>query len=1761
MIKIVPQETSVIREVIFFRSNPLLLLFALFVHVIPVVGQQSSCSSLVADAGADISLCMGTPHALGGAPTASGGSGGYFYSWSPNVNISCRNCPNPVFTGLQSQLYTVNVTDNNGCSTQDIIRVNVLPDSNLVNNASFERGEVPVARGEIGKAENWFAASGTPDLFDSRVACVVPCNNLVPEVLCVGVPCNQVGFEPERSGLGRYIGLRATGGIDALTYADLAGNKVAEDLHFTVEAAETHLRKPLVPGETYDLQFYGSLADQGDVYMDSLRLDSIRVRIKLSQGVQTSDLYQPVNGIVIFSDWITSASGWKEFFHRFTPNQAYDYLTIEVELNKAGVRAALRAYLATTPPDYAVDYYTQEGLWLSSYAYVDDISVRKRCKVPAPIASAGADKNICINSTVTLGDNPTAMSGAAPYQYSWSPANGLMPSANVSNPQVSPASTTTYTVTVTDQNGAQSSDQVTVSVSAPTFDVVDQDLCLGDNVSVGNSGAINGVAPYSYVWTGQTQYLSCINCPNPTFNASVTGNFRLNVSVTDALGCRYSESILIRVNSPTANANIGRRVCANRAFTLGGYPAGTGGFKPLTYQWTPISAFSSVAESQKANPSVSISNDMVFTLTVTDAKGCSDSDQVSYTVTGCSGGSGGPGGGPGGGSTCTYMPPVGKEDTVCLGSSITIGGDAASCSGWSYSWSPTTALSCSTCATTTASPSKTTTYTLLVSFNGNPVSKSVYTIYVVNPPNLNLQDPAPICEGKSVKIGPNPESERTYQWRPTTGLSCEFCAQPQASPNTTTTYSLNVDGLGFCNNANQVTVTVNPKPRADAGPDVLLCGDECATLGGSAVQGSAPLTFKWTPTIGMKSSDVNKQQPDLCWKGISLSGNFPFVQEVTDSKGCVGRDTAVVTARSNFEYVPYGNLDPGPVPQFQGGIEDASGWIRATGTPDLFDPRTGSCALGCPESVLDINCVGVPCNHMGHESHQIGLGNQQRYGGIWSIIGFQQALLKIPALNLDTKVVSISTEGSNGGTVKLGLPVGRQLTDIPTENEVSTAMSFLVEGAEIALNRPLAVGVEYNVSFWVSRAEKGQVDGYIDLDSAAFQVKFSEGVATNTLYRPVPATSTYIGAVKDTAGWTLVNYQFIADRPYNYVTIESLITENMLVRAIRNLAVTSGGVKEVVDRTTSLSFSDLTDEDLRYLTEDFGLESYMYFDGLSVKAFCPKVPSVTISDNDTICKGGCTTVSVSAPQGSSYTWRPTTGVANPNGSSTAVCPGETTTYEVTVEGPNGNIFQKQVTIFVHPTPRVDAGRDFTLCSGDCGTLGASTVVSGGTPPYQFSWSPSGATVANPQICSGSAGIHTVQVTDKNGCTASDHVNVDNQGNTDILVNGDFENGVVPQERAAITDAQGWTASKGTPDLFDRSTNSCDDIVCGTTPDPLDYNCVGVPCNNFGVANHVGSGDRYAGLWSLSEIPDLAIGGLDAVELDRLDASQPAGAAGLTEFTEGVQKPFTQPLKQHEQYRVRFLVSQAEKGELGPDRQHKSAKFVVKLSMVPVSSVNTVRGANSGDVIYSGSTTNHTGWDLVDFTFEACRDYRYLIVESVAQPVNNSASIDVNPPIGARAEVAQVESFMYLDQIRVTKDCFSSASSCSSPIVHETSEVMMRVLQDFDAFGKRDAEYVDSVLNKEITTIEPEKTPGYTLKVYPNPASDKIYVNLENQPLQKELQIQIIDARGRVVYDKSKSGSENLHTLDIKHLASGLYQIWVKDDTDVIISKEKVVISK
>ncbi len=83
--------------------------------------------ALVAGAGAGQEVTAGSSAIIGGSPTASGGSPGYTYHWSPETGLNNPSLANCTATPASTTLYTVTVTDSKGCTASASVTVVVHP--------------------------------------------------------------------------------------------------------------------------------------------------------------------------------------------------------------------------------------------------------------------------------------------------------------------------------------------------------------------------------------------------------------------------------------------------------------------------------------------------------------------------------------------------------------------------------------------------------------------------------------------------------------------------------------------------------------------------------------------------------------------------------------------------------------------------------------------------------------------------------------------------------------------------------------------------------------------------------------------------------------------------------------------------------------------------------------------------------------------------------------------------------------------------------------------------------------------------------------------------------------------------------------------------------------------------------------------------------------------------------------------------------------------------------------------------------------------------------------------------------------------------------------------------------------------------------------------------------------------------------------------------------------------------------------------------
>lgn len=176
-------------------------------------------------------------------------------------------------------------------------------------------------------------------------------------------------------------------------------------------------------------------------------------------------------------------------------------------------------------------------------------------------------------------------------------------------------------------NGCTSYDTAKVSIYAmPKLNVgADVEICLNSSTEIGNI-ATNGTEPYSYSWY-PSQGLDAFNKAKVIASPTVTTTYY--VTVTDKNGCKASDTIIVTVNAlPVANAGPDKNICYGTSTNIG--MTATGGTPPyVSYQWSPATGLSATNTSVvEASPLDST----MYVLTVTDSKGCVDTDTVWVNV-------------------------------------------------------------------------------------------------------------------------------------------------------------------------------------------------------------------------------------------------------------------------------------------------------------------------------------------------------------------------------------------------------------------------------------------------------------------------------------------------------------------------------------------------------------------------------------------------------------------------------------------------------------------------------------------------------------------------------------------------------------------------------------------------------------------------------------------------------------------------------------------------------------------------------------------------------------------------------------------------------------------------------------------------------------------------------------------------------------------------------------------------------------------------
>lgn len=231
-------------------------------------------------------------------------------------------------------------------------------------------------------------------------------------------------------------------------------------------------------------------------------------------------------------------------------------------------------------------------------------------------------------------------------------------------------------------------------------------------------------------------------------------------------------------------------------------------------------------------------------------------------------------------------------------------------------------------------------------------NSAVYTINVIPNPNspVNAGPDVAICAGDVVTLNATtaapPASIASYSWLPTTDLSSPSTASTDASPTTTTSYTVTMVYTDGCISQDAVSVIVNSDPEANVFPGTLdVCGGSNITLTGTTDQSG--MNFEWfDPTpVSLGTGTVAGAQSDIVVTVPSADGTYDYVLIITDPvTGCQSSDTAHLNVGA-----------PSPLPSCVNIYASTTGSALAAGTQ--ADPTSLAEALNraaCNDAVIKL---------------------------------------------------------------------------------------------------------------------------------------------------------------------------------------------------------------------------------------------------------------------------------------------------------------------------------------------------------------------------------------------------------------------------------------------------------------------------------------------------------------------------------------------------------------------------------------------------------------------------------------------------------------------------------------------------------------------------------------------------------------------------------------------------------------------------------------
>ncbi len=876
---------------------------------------------------------------------------------------------------------------------------------------------------------------------------------------------------------------------------------------------------------------------------------------------------------------------------------------------------------------------------------------------------------IVASATKTCGNSPSGTAtvlvngGTAPFTYQWNPGSLNSPTI------VGLESGATYAVTVTDGSGCTKTSSVSIG-SNPA-------LTLSETVTgCTNSAAIDlavsgGSTPYVYTWDNgmNTEDLSGLS-PNI-----------YKITVWDANNCFDTLSI-----------NIGPTPCTPSVLATGGSACpgacvvltavGSDGKPPYTYAWSPGAATGTTAN-------ICTGGTQTYTVTITDNLGATSTSTASVIFN---------------------ADPVvtANPESICENSSTPLTASGAD----TYTWTPATGLSATTGGTVTANPTATETYTVTGTSSLGCTASTAVTVTVNSNPIITVPN-ASMCPGNPTTL--TASGGATYTWTPATDLSATTGETVTANPPSNATYTVVGTSSAGCSNSTTVTVSVG-NIVADAGSNTTICTGKNTTL--NATGGTS---YVWSPAGSLDNASSSNPL---------ASPTATTTYTVTATSGiCTDVDSVTITV--NALPVLSSNNDSiceGIAKQLSVSGADTYLWTPSTG----LSSSTGNSVSANPTTSTTYTIVGTITSSGCVDSTTV----QLNVNPVPVLTSSPDSLCENSSVTLTVSGAAVYTWTPTTG---LSATTGASVTANPTASIAYTVVGSTLSGCTATTTVPVKV---FPLPVALANSGGPYCEGDVLVLNSAGGTSYSwsgPNSFTSAIQSPTISASTMA-----MTGTYTVTVSSVGCTTTSTATTTIIVNPAPIPTASNTGSYCPG---ETIDLTST------------------GGTSYDWTgpNGFTSVNQNPSIPSSTVAD------GGVYTVTATA--GGCSTAVSTTVIVYPVEKTNVdphICPGQTYTHTNGTTVSTSTVFVDTLSSVVSGcdsiitttltvnTPYADAGSDVTIFSNASTVLTATGGVSyAWTPAYGLSCTACPDPTADPD----STTTYYVVSTDAAGCTSMDSVTV------------------------------------------------------------------------------------------------------------------------------------------------------------------------------------------------------------------------------------------------------------------------------------------------------------------------------------------------------------------------------------------------------------------